>query len=226
MNFVTYFLGGLILFMYIKKLLFYFVLAGYLCLTITTPTVHANDMTINSLSLENKRAVRKEILDQLIVKYNDNQTLAAVYSFMVEKFEELHKKKSPRYPEVVIRESFEKARSLFDRTKPYIGNSFTRVYDPEQIEKNVKKYLWLRGFCFLILGIGEEHKVALSYFYLPGNEVLKQELLKDIVKYSFPEVPDVDENTTWRAEMALVMDRLGYKLFDVERYIPSNSLIK
>ncbi|MGE5583368.1 MAG: hypothetical protein ACM3X9_12655 [Bacillota bacterium] len=178
-----------------------------------------NGMVINELSLENRKAARREILGQLFLKYHNSQIFSKINEYMVSKFQELHKSAKPRDPELVLQETFNKARQLFERTKPFIGNSFKRVYDPAQIEKNVHKYLWLKGICFLVLDITDEHRVALSYFYLPGNEDLKKEFLKDVVVYSYPEVPDIPENMVWQSEMIGVMDRLGYIIFNIAKFV-------
>jgi hypothetical protein len=63
----------------------------------------------------------------------------------------------------------------------------------------------------------------LAYFYEPGNETDKKELLRDIVHYSFPEVKEIPENEFWFQNMGQVMDRLGYKLFNVNRYTGSSA---
>jgi hypothetical protein len=182
---------------------------------------NGNTLVVNELSFENRKAARIEILEQLLNKYENNQTFTKVHDYMVLKYQELHKTNPPGSPSIVIQETFERARTLFDRTRPYVGTSFTRVYDPAQIEKNVHKYLWLKGLCFIVLGIGDEHRIALSYFYLPGNEDVKQDFLKDVVFYSFPEVPDIPENKAWQSDMMAVMDRLGYSLFNISKFLHS-----
>jgi hypothetical protein len=180
-------------------------------------------MVIHEMSLENKRAVRIELLKQMVLKYENDQTFAKVQDYMEMKYHELHKSKPPKSPSLVIQETFQRTRAFMDKTRPYIGSSFTRVFDPVQIEKNVHKYIWLKGICFLVLGIGDEHRIALSYFYLPGNEDLKKEFMKDVVIYSFPEVPDVPENQAWQTEMIGVMERLGYQIFNIARYVPDKT---
>jgi hypothetical protein len=189
------------------------------CLGANLGLNNGTSLVVNELSLENRKTARIEILSQLVNKYEDNQTFAKVYEYMVLKYQELHKIHPPTSPELVIKETFDRARMLFDRTRPYVGNSFTRVYDPAQIEKNVNKYLWLKDLCFIVLGIGDEHRIALSYFYQPGNGDLKQDFLKDVVHYSFPEVPDIPENKAWQSNMMAVMERLGYSAFNIDKFI-------
>jgi hypothetical protein len=86
------------------------------------------------------------------------------------------------------------------------------------IEENVNKYLWLKGIAFFILGIGDEHKIAISYFYQNGNEKIKHEFMIDTVKYSYPEVLDTPENAPWFNKMSQVMDRIAYRVFNVKDY--------
>ncbi|HBF38272.1 MAG TPA: hypothetical protein DDW50_13235 [Firmicutes bacterium] len=207
------------------RLGFFFIMIGLWIISITIGYCQdiQSGMIINEMSLENRRAARVDFLKQMVSKYENDQTFDKIQSYMELKYHELHKKKTPKPPSAVIQETFQHTRAFMDKTHPYIGSSFTRVYDPVQIEKNVHKYIWLKGICFLVLGIGDEHRIALSFFYLPGNEDLKKEFLKDVVIYSFPEVPDVPENQAWQNQMIGVMDRLGYKIFNVKRFISSKS---
>jgi hypothetical protein len=194
-------------------LLIYFIGANFVCNASTT------DMIINNLSDEDRTVIRQELLKQLIVKYETNQTFSKVQEYMDLKFQELHKTSKPRSSVIVIEETFDKSRLLYEQTKLFVGNNFARDYDPIQIRKEVQKYLWLKGFCFAILGITDEHRAALSYFYLPENEELKQDLLKDLVLYFFPEVSDVPENKVWHNEMESVIERLGYQIFNINKFI-------
>jgi hypothetical protein len=179
---------------------------------------------VNELSREDRRTVRAEMLRQLVEKYEGNETFAKVQQYMELKYKELHKSKPPKSPSIVIQETLQRTQALMDRTRPFIGNSFTRVYDPVQIEKNVQKYIWLKGLCFVVLGINDEHRIALSFFYLPGNEEFKKQFLKDVVIYSFPEVADVPENQAWQIEMMAVMERLGYQIFNIGKFVPEPSI--
>lgn len=183
----------------------------------TSPLIQ-NDPVINELSIDAKRAFRKEYIKRLMAKYEQNHILAGMRQYLVHKYQELKIAKAPRDPQLVIQETLEKARSMYERTQPYVGNSFKRLYNPEQIEATVHRYLWLKGFCFFFLGIGTEHQVAFSYFYLPGNEKIRRELMRDVVHYSFPEVLEVPENASWLEKMTGVMDRLGYEIFNVPKY--------
>lgn len=179
-----------------------------------------NTPKTTDLSIETKRTMRQEMLSHLLIKYTDNRTFPKMHEYMLAKYHQLHKSGNPRQPNQIITETLEKARNLFEKIKPYVGSDFKRKYQPDDIEKTVNKYLWLKGICFLFLGIKEEHKIALSYFYLPGNEEMKYQFLRDTVKFSFPEVYDVPENSAWFDGMSSVMERIGYKLFDVNKYCP------
>jgi hypothetical protein len=183
-------------------------------------------LVIHEMTIENRKAIRIEFLQQMVIKYENDQTFAKVQQYMDIKYKELHKTKQPRSPAIVIQETFQRTRTLMDRTRPFIGNSFTRVYDPVQIEKNVQKYIWLKGLCFVVLGIGDEHRIALSFFYTPGYEELKQQFLKDVVIYSFPEVPDLPENQVWQTEMMAVMERLGYTIFNIGKFVPVKNTLE
>lgn len=184
----------------------------------TTVPLIQTDPVIHELSIDAKRAFRKEYIKELMAKYEQNHTLAGMRQYLILKYQELKIGKAPRDPQLVIQETLDKARSMYERTQPYVGNSFKRMYNPEQIEITVHRYLWLKGFCFFFMGIGTEHKVAFSYFYLPGNENIKHQLMRDVVHYSFPEVLDVPENASWFERMSGVMDRLGYDIFSVAKY--------
>jgi hypothetical protein len=213
------------------KLSYAFVLlwfiAGFSCfataVTQEQPQPDQNPLFIN-ISLEEKRSIKKEFLNEMMARYNQNQTFLKMHEYMVSKYQELGKTASPVFPDTLIEDTLNRSRQVFDKTQPLVGNSFKKVYDPERIEKAINKYLWLKGLCFFVLGIKEEHKIALSYFYLPGNEQVKLQFLKDAVQYSYPEVLDVPENNAWFTSMSGVMERLGYKLFNIDKYCPENKL--
>lgn len=178
---------------------------------------------VNNLSVEEKRALRTQLLNQLIVKYNQNQTFTKMHEYMILKYREKGKAGPSHLPDVIISEALERSRTVYEKTRSFFGNNFKRLYQPEQIETSIHKYLWLKGLCFLMLGIGEEHKLAVSFFYLPANETLKKEFLKDAVRYSYPEVPDIPENQAWFQSMNGVMDRLAYKVFNVDQYVSTST---
>ncbi len=174
--------------------------------------------SLRFITPEAKKIFREELINNLIVKYREKQVFNNIQQYMVEKAEELHRVKRLRLPDILIQDTFNKTNNLFEHTKGIIGNSFSTSFEPEQFEKNVRKYLWLKGLGFWVMGIGEDHKLAFSYFYLPGNENLKNDLLREIVQYSFPEVPQCEENTEWYSEMIQIMGRLGYNIFSVKKY--------
>jgi len=171
------------------------------------------------LSVKEKRPLREELLSKMLAKYYNNKTFEQVHQYMLLKYQTLHKKRTPRYPDTVIKEALDKSRNLFDKVRPYVGNSFKGEYQPETIEKSINKYLWLKGICFLVLGISDEHEIALSYFYLPENETAKKDFMREIVLYSYPEVKDIPANEAWFAEMEEVMGRIAYKIFSISKYI-------
>jgi hypothetical protein len=177
--------------------------------------------TILDLSDQNKEAAQTMILNQILEKYKQNKTFTEIQKYTTLRFHDLKKNQLPRKPELLVTEAFAKSQAMYKRTKPFIGYSFNRLYQPQAFEELVDKYLWLKGVCFLVLGIKEDHKIGVSYFYLPQNTALRREILKDIVHYSFPEVVETPENQAWFISMGDVMDRLGYKIFDVEKYCPN-----
>jgi hypothetical protein len=174
---------------------------------------------VTEMSVEIKREVRKDMLQRLIQKYNHNNTFPEMHQYMIEKYRELDKKAPSESPDQLIAHTLNKSRSVFEKIKSFIGHNFKRQYNPVNLEKSINKYLWLKGICFIILGIGEEHKIAVSYFYSPGQESLKRNFMIDTVKYSFPEVRDIPENDAWFKAAGELMERLGYKLFNVARYL-------
>ena len=86
---------------------------------------------------------------------------------MILKFQELNKKRPPRNPEEIIKESFAKSNAVYEKTKPWVEQNLNRVYQPEEFEFKVKKILWLKNICFLILGIEVDHKVGITFFTSP-----------------------------------------------------------
>jgi hypothetical protein len=181
----------------------------------------SNPLILN-ISLEEKRSIKKEFLNQMLERYTQNQIFSKMHQYMIAKYVELGKTGDPGSPDTLIGDTLNRSRQVFDKTQPFVGNSFKKNYNPDRIEKAIDKYLWLKGLCFFVLGIREEHKIALSYFYLPENQKIKQQFLKDAVQYSYPEVLDVPENLSWFTSMSGVMERLGYKLFNIDKYCPEN----
>lgn len=76
----------------------------------------------------------------------------------------------------------------------------------------------------MVIGIKEEHRMAFSYFYLPGNEEIRRIFINDMVNYSFPEVPEIPENEVWRQQMNGAMSRLGYRIFSVKKFGIENNI--
>ncbi|HBF38273.1 MAG TPA: hypothetical protein DDW50_13240 [Firmicutes bacterium] len=177
-----------------------------------------DEPTVRALSDSERKVLRGKLIDNLVEKYKGDQVFNHISEYMIDKSKELHKHPPKKTPDTLIMDTFNKTNSLFEHTKGFIGNSFTTSYAPDNFEKNVNKYLWLKGIGFWVLGIGEEHEMAFSYFYLPGNDQLKEDLLKDIVHYSFPEIPQIEENKLWYDQMAVVMGRLGYRIFNVKEF--------
>lgn len=177
-------------------------------------------LATKEMTIEEKRAIRKENLPKLISKYEDNHTFAEMHQYMLSKYKENKKRGTPPDPNQLIVETLDKSSKLFEKIRSFVGNNFKRQYNPEVLEANFKKYLWLKGICFTFLGIGDEHKIAVSYFYHPDHESIKREFMIDTVKYSYPEVLDVPENEAWFEEMGKVMERIAFRAFDVEKYYP------
>jgi hypothetical protein len=173
---------------------------------------------VRSISAADKKIFREKLLGGLIEKYREGQIFDHMHEYMIVKDEELHRQYPSKLPNLLIQDTFNKTEDLFEHTKGFIGNSFVNSYEPEAFEKNVQRFLWLKGIGFFVLGIGEEHELAFSYFYLPGNEILKEDLLREIVQYSFPEIPDISANKAWYDEMVPVMERLGYNIFSIKRF--------
>ena len=178
---------------------------------------------VNEMSLDQKRAIRKQLLAHMVEKYNQNQIFPHMQAYMIENYHQLKKNGKPKSPAQLITDTLERSRAVYEKTHAIVGESFKRMYNPLQIESTVNRYLWLKGLCFLVMGINEDHKIALSYFYQPGNEQEKQEFLRDAIYYSFPEIPDIPANDAWYESMNPVMDRLCYKLFNIDKYSPGIS---
>ena len=203
-------------------LLLFFCLSNITVYGIEKQTEKPTIPVTTNLSFEEKRIVKEKIIHELLKKYTENKVFAKAYQFMLLKFRELNKDHPPRSPEVIINESFAKSNIVYEKAKPWVEPNLNRVYQPEVIEVKVNRLLWLKGICFLILGIGEEHKVGIAFFYLPENREIRKELMKEVVKYSYPEVPDIPENQDWFDQTGEMMERLGEKLFNVKQYIPDS----
>ena len=133
-------------------------------------------------------------MDQILKKYTHNKTFSEIQKYITLRFQNLKKSQLPQKPELLITETFAKSQSIYEQAKPFIGHSFHCLYKPQTFEKLVDKYLWFKGSCFIVLGIKEDHKIGVSYFYLPENTTLRREMLMDILHFSFPEVVETLEN--------------------------------
>jgi predicted AAA+ superfamily ATPase len=193
--------------------------ALFTCFFIKSDTqASQNEPVVKFVSTEDRKVFRAKLVGDLVGKYHQKQIFDQINNYMIEKAEELHRNQPTKLPDVLITDTFNKTEALFNRTKNFIGDSFVTSYAPNNFEQNVNKYLWLKGVGFWVLGIGVEHQMAFSYFYLPGNENLKEDFLKEIVQYSFPEIPEIEANQLWYDQMVIVMGRLGYKIFNVKRF--------
>ncbi len=179
---------------------------------------HGQGLILSQMSMDSKKELRDKIVRDLLTEFKDNQTFDKIHQYMLSKADELNKAHPRHLPDFLIEDTFSKTDSLFERTRFAIKDNPGRFYEPESFEKSVQKLLWLKGVCFLLMGIKEEHQMAFSYFYMPGNEDLKHKFINDMVKYSFPEVPEVPENEAWRQQMNGAMSRLGYNIFSVKKF--------
>lgn len=171
------------------------------------------------LTIEQKRNLRVTLLEQLLVKYESQNVFEQMRTYINSKLTTLEDGEPIEPPQVLIRETLERTRAVYEKVQPLVGNQFKRNYNPQDIEAKINKFSWLKKPAFLILGIREKHKIALSFFYLAENEALKRKFLRDAVQYSYPEILDTPENEAWFEAMNSVMDRLGYKFFNVDKYI-------
>lgn len=201
-------------------LLFSMVIICYAESETTTSSQQPNAL---DLTIEAKRSARVTYLDEMLIKYKERQVFEQMFLYMNSKSAELEKDEVLESPEVLIRETLERTRAVYEKVQPFVGNQFKKNYNPEEIEIKINKFAWLKGPAFLILGIREKHKIALSFFYQPENISIKQEFLHDAVRYSYPEILDTPENQAWFDSMNGVMERVGYKFFKVEKYLnPKN----
>jgi hypothetical protein len=195
-----------------------FVISAF-CFAETVNDMPPQQPVTQEMSVEEKRSSRVILLEQMIDKYEQQQIFEKMRQYMNDKSEALGKDEILESPQELIRETLERTRSVYEKVQPFVGNQFKRNYNPEEIEAKINKFAWLKGPAFLILKIRTKHKIALSFFYLPENETLKRSFLHDAVQYSYPEVLNAPENETWFASMNGVMERLGYKFFNVDKYI-------
>ncbi len=180
-------------------------------------------VTISQMSFESKKVFREKIVQNMVNKFREDETFDKIHQYMLSKSTELNKTQPRHFPDFLIEDTFSKTDNLFERTRFAIKDNPGRFYEPVSFEKSVQKLLWLKGICFIVIGIKEEHEMAFSYFYLPGNENLKRQFLQDMIYYSFPEVPDIPENEAWRQQMNEAMSRLGYSIFSVKKFGIENS---
>ena len=200
--------------------IFLTVILIFMVLTVTANSIDAekDGLVLTPMSMEGKKEFRKKIIKDLVHRFREDQTFDKMHQYMVSKATELNKAQPRQLPEFLIEDTFSKTDSLFERTRFAIKDNPGRFYEPETFEKSVQKLLWLKGICFLVIGIKEEHRMAFSYFYLPGNEGLRHKFINDMVNYSFPEVPEIPENEVWRHQMNGAMSRLGYDIFSVKKF--------
>ncbi len=206
-----------------KLAVFYRILLGLLLLMGTvcfaqTATPSPQQPATIDITIEQKRSLRVTLLDQMLFKYEQQQVFEQMRQYMNSKLDALEKGETLESPQDLIRETLERTRAVYEKVQPFVGNQFKKNYNPEEIEAKINKFAWLKGPAFLILGIREKHKLALSFFYLPENESLKRNFLHDAVQYSYPEVLNVPENEAWFNSMNGVMEKLGYKFFNVDKY--------
>lgn len=204
--------------LYVTLLGLLFALTAY-CFADTVNTSPSLQPSTLDLTIEQKRNLRVALLEQMIVKYEQQQVFEQMRQYMNKKSEELENDGVDESPQDLIRETLERTRAVYEKVQPFVGNQFKKNYNPEDIEAKINRFAWLKGPAFLILKIREKHKIALSFFYLPENEELKRNFLHDAVQYSYPEVLNVPENETWFNDMNGVMERLGYTFFKVDKYI-------
>lgn len=170
------------------------------------------------ISRENKKVFRENLVRDMVTKFKEDQTFDKINAYMISKATELNKTQPRHRPDFLIEDTFAKTDNLFEKTRFAVKDNPGSFYEPVSFEKSVQKLLWLKGVCFLVMGIKEEHQMAFSYFYVPGNEDIRREFLEDMVHYSFPEVPDIPENEFWHRKMNQAMSRLGYRIFSVKKY--------
>ena len=182
-------------------------------------------LIFSQMSIDSKKEFRDKIVRDLVNGFREDRTFDKIHQYMHSKAIELNKAQPRHFPDFLIEDTFSKTDNLFERTRFAIKDNPGRFYEPVSFEKSVQKLLWLKGICFVLIGIKEEHQMAFSYFYLPGNENLKHKFINDMVKYSFPEVPDIPENETWRQQMNEAMSRLGYDIFSVKKFGIENNQI-
>lgn len=175
-------------------------------------------VVVSQMSLENKKVFRENLVQNILTKFKQDQTFDKMHEYMISKAAELKKVQPHHQPDFLIEDTFSKTDNLFERTRFAVKDNPGRFYEPVSFEKSVRKLLWLKGVCFLVMGIKEEHQMAFSYFYLPGNENIRYEFLEDLVEYSFPEVPNIPENRQWHHQMTEAMSRLGYNIFSVKKF--------
>lgn len=176
------------------------------------------EIVILPMSLEHKKVFRENLVRNMVAKYKNDQTFDKINQYMLAKASELNKDNPRHSPDFLIEDTFAKTDNLFAKTRVAIKDNPGRFYNPLTFERSVQKLLWLKGVCFLVMGIKEEHQMAFSYFYAPGNEANRYEFLQEMINYSFPEVLDVSENDNWRHQMNGAMSRLGYRIFSVKKF--------
>jgi len=194
--------------------------------TLIVPPIKAQreGLVLTPISMEGKKVLRKKIIKDLVHRFKEDQTFDKMHQYMLSKANELNKAQPRQLPEFLIEDTFSKTDNLFERTRFAIKDNPGRFYEPETFEKSVQKLLWLKGVCFMVIGIKEEHRMAFSYFYLPGNEEIRRIFINDMVNYSFPEVPEIPENEVWRQQMNGAMSRLGYRIFSVKKFGIENNI--
>ncbi len=195
---------------FVKKCLIFVIFIQIFQLTINySPAFPEEAKIINNLSDDNKQLVRKQLVDQIIANYSQNKIFIRISEYLAYKSIELEHPLNREPVDYLFKKTSDKLLFLFGIINPLIGRKTVDFYDTGRFMGKIINYLWLKDLCFLFLGIGEEHKEILTFFFLPQNNDLKQELKINIVKYLYPEVPEIPENKLWFLEMSVLIEKLG-----------------
>ena len=77
----------------------------------------------NNLSDNSRKIFREHLVQNIVIKYQDDKTFFKMHEYMVEKCQELHMNLSAKLPAILIQDTLTRTQNLLQSTKSIVGNS-------------------------------------------------------------------------------------------------------
>ena len=72
----------------------------------------------------------------MLAKYEQRQVFDQMLQYMNSKAAELGKDEVIESPQILIRETLERTRAVYEKVQPFVGNQFKRNYNPKILNLN------------------------------------------------------------------------------------------